>query len=269
MATKPTKTITRRVPDPAPAPSRSTTVATRRSTAVSKLDYGQVAPGAGMEGADRDSFALPFLQILQKMSPQLDRNDAKYIKGAKEGDILNTASLEVYDGEEGILVAPVNFKRSFVAWTIREKGGGFKGEYQPSDPIVMTTTKDTKNRDLLPDNQTHLSDTRLHAVVLLQGDVPAPALISINSTQIKKSKRWMSAMQEVQARDNLPTFAHCYKMTTVPESNDKGSWMGWNIQPEGPLAEQEHVDAAVAFYRALQSGSMKMKADTTDHQAGE
>jgi len=133
----------------------------------------------------------------------------------------------------------------------------------------MSTTKDTKNRDMLPDGVTQLADTRLHAVVLLVGDRPMPALINMTSTQIKKSKRWMSAMQEIQNGDNLPTFAHCYTLTTVPESNDKGNWMGWSVQPAGPLNEQEHVDAAVAFYKALRAGDLKMRADTSDQHGGE
>lgn len=237
--------------------------AQRGSTTMAKYDFKGVGPQAGMEGADRESFAIPFLLILQKMSPQLDKRDPTYLKGAKEGDILNTASQEVYDGEEGIAVLPVSFKRSYVAWTIREKGGGFKGEHAPSDPIVITTHPDEKKRNMLPDGITQLVDTRLHGVILLNGDRPQPGLVSMTSTQIKKSKRWMTAMQEVQQKDNLPTFAHSYLLTTIPESNDQGSWMGWKVDPAGDVEDQEHIDASVAFYQALQAGTVRMKADTT------
>lgn len=247
---------------PAPAPRNERQLpAQRPSTAVSSINYGDLGPNAGMEGADRDSFAIPFLTILQKMSPQLDRNAPEYIEDGEEGDILNTATQEVYDGKEGILVMPVDFKRSFTAWVIREKGGGFKGEYTPADPIVLTTKLDEKNRNILPDGQTQLVDTRLHGVILLKGDTPMPALINMASTQIKKSKRWMTGMQELQQADNLPTFAHVYRLTTIPERNDKGSWMGWQIERIDAAKEQEHVDAAVAFYKALKLGSMKMRAD--------
>lgn len=215
----------------------------------------------GMEGADRESFALPFLIILQKLSPQLDKHKPEYIKGAEEGQILNTANQETYDGEEGIIVLPVQFKRSFTEWGLREKGGGFRGEHAPDDPLVLTTKRDDRNREILPNGETQLVDTRMHGVILLAGETPAPALVTFSSTQIKKSKRWMSQMQELQRVDNLPTFAHAWKLKTVAESNDRGSWMGWSIEPVGTVSEQEHVDAAIAFYRALQSGSMKIRAD--------
>lgn len=252
---------------PLPATRSATTPATRPSnSALAKYDYGGLGPRAGLEGADREAFAIPFLQILQKLSPQLDRNNPGYIKTATEGMILNTANGEVYDGEEGILVMPVEYKRSFTAWTIREKGGGYKGEYAPGDPIIMTTKKDIKNRDMLPDNATQLSDTRLHGVILLTGDTPQPALISLTSTGIKKSKRWMTQMQERQKEDGLPTFAHVYRLTTVPERNDQGNWMGWKIEPAGDVADQDHVDAAVAFFRALQTGARVMRADTASQE---
>lgn len=245
-------------------------VAQPASTALAKLDFGALAgqKNVGMENADRDSFALPFLVILQKMSPQLDRNDPEHLPEAKEGDVLNTAVRRVFDADddngkgEGILVLHVAFKRSFTAWVLREKGGGYKGEFAPTDPIIMTTKPDEKKRNILPDGITQLVDTRLHAVIVLGGDRPTPALLSLTSTQIKKSKRWMTSMQEMQAKDGYPTFAHIYKLTTIPESNDQGNWYGWKIEYVGPATEQEHIDAAVQFYEALQLGQMKMEANT-------
>jgi hypothetical protein len=73
----------------------------------------------------------------------------------------------------------------------------------------------------------------------------------------------MTQMQEKQQGDNLPTFAHIWKLTTIAERNDKGSWMGWNIEHDGKVAEQEHYDAALSFYKALGSGAVKMRTDQT------
>lgn len=251
---------------PAPQPQQGGAVAKPAGGAMAKLDYGHLAgqSNVGMEDADRDSFAIPFLQILQKMSPQLDRKDPEYIAGAIEGQILNTATREVYDGEkEGILVAHVAFKRSFTIWGLREKGGGYKGEVPPSDPMVTTTKQDEKNRNILPDGVRQLVDTRLHAVLLIAGNEPQASLLSLTSTNIKASKRWMTEMKERQKGDNLPTFGHIYRLTTIPDSNDQGSWMKWKVEYVGPVTEQEHVDAAMSFYAALQSGQRTMKADHT------
>lgn len=244
--------------------SRENQVApTKPQHPATNLDYGHLAgqSNVGMEDADRDSFAIPFLVILQKMSPQLDRNDPEYIEGAKDGQILNTATRQVYDGEEGIIVSAVAFKRSFTKWGLREKGGGYKGEYPPSDPIVMTTKTDEKNRNILPNGAEQLVDTRLHGVLLFAGEgEPQASLISMTSTNIKASKRWMTDMREKQKVDQLPTFAHLYKLTTIPDSNDQGSWYKWKIDYVGPVTEQEHIDAAVSFHTALTSGQRQMQA---------
>jgi hypothetical protein len=226
------------------------------------LDFGHLAgqSNVGMEDADRESFAIPFLVVLQKMSPQLDRNDPEYIETAKEGNILNTATREVYDGDEGILVTNVAFKRSFTKWGLREKGGGYKGEYAPSDPITQTTKEDEKRRNILPGGAEQLVDTRLHGVLLMGDSGLQASLIAMTSTNIKASKRWMTDMKEKQKTDQLPTFAHIYKLTTIPDSNELGSWYKWSVAYVGPVTEQEHIDAAVAFHTALTSGQRKMAA---------
>src|SRR6267142_1183048 len=72
----------------AEVPVKQAEVATQKPQhPAAKLDYGHLAgqSNVGMEDADRDSFAIPFLVILQKMSPQLDRNDPEYISEAREG----------------------------------------------------------------------------------------------------------------------------------------------------------------------------------------
>lgn len=256
---------------PAPAPQRpGTSVAAQKTNLPAGITLSnEFGPRAGLANADTASFALPFLLILQKMSPQLDKNAPEFIEGASEGDILNTATQDVYDGQEGIVVLPVEFKRSFTIWTTREKGGGFKGEVPTTDPKVMETTPDDKGRNILPDGQTQLVDTRLHGVALIDDGHAKPALISMTSTQIKKSRRWNTQMDEMMQKDGYGTWAHVYKLTTVPESNDKGSWMGWNIEHQGMVQDQAHVNVAEAFFKALGAGSAKMAAHAGMSAAGD
>ena len=41
--------------------------------------------GAGFEGATAEDFSIPFITILQKMSPQCDEDSDGYVDGAKPG----------------------------------------------------------------------------------------------------------------------------------------------------------------------------------------
>ena len=32
-----------------------------------------------------------------------------------------------------------------------------------------------------------------------------------------------------------PTYSHIYKLKTVQQSNDKGTWFGWDVARVGPI----------------------------------
>jgi len=247
-----------------------------QKTALTKPAMRSIAPGntfdyedvpTGMEHADREAFMLPFLQVLQKLSPQVDKGAHEYIKGASDGDIYNSATGEVYSGQEGVLVLPVRFHHCYTLWTIREKGGGFKGEESTESDVMRGTTRDEKGRMIRPDGSTQVVDTRVHAVILLGDDGPTPALLSMTSTQIKKSRRWMTAMQQIMMEEGgrlprpLPTLAHVWKLTTVAERNDKGNWSGWHIEHVGLNEDEIAFSAARAFAKSLEAGSVKMRTN--------
>ncbi len=229
--------------------------------------YAQMAQdaGAGFEEAGMDSFAIPFLSILQSGSPQCKRSDGAYIQGAEEGMFINSVTNEVISGESGIWVVPFYFAQRFIAWGLREKGGGFKGEYMPTDPIIRTTAKDDKNRDIIaahPDQQ--LVDTRVHYVLLMTADGFTPAVLSLSSTQVKKSKQWMSRMQQMSITNPAtgqlvpaPMASHMWHLTTVPESNDQGSWFGLKVGEAQLLTDLDAYTKAIELKKQVQAGQAK------------
>jgi hypothetical protein len=241
-------------------------MASKKETTVAKKDdalpttmFDESDIGTGFEGADSDAFAVPFLRILQAGSPQCKRSEGAYIKGAEEGMILNTVTQEVMDGDEGINVVPAMYQRQLIEWQLREAGGGLVATHAPDPSLLAACEKDDKGRDILP-NGNQLVDTRNHYVILVKDNGELiPAIISFSSTQLKKSRQWMSMMQ--QKRVNIggtskpaPMYAYSYHITTVPESNDKGSWFGWRIGDSSPITEPEVVEAARAIREAVLAG---------------
>ena len=83
-----------------------------------------LSAGTGLEEATTEDYAIPFIRLLQPMSPQLNKNSGNYIEGASAGDLINTVSGEVYDGEKGISVVPCAYSKKYIEWIPREKGGG-------------------------------------------------------------------------------------------------------------------------------------------------
>lgn len=228
----------------------------------------------GFEEAGSEAYAIPFLQILQSGSPQVKRSEGAYIAGAAEGMFYNTVSQTLFPGQDepavgdkpavtgGIVLIPCHYSQRFIEWKLRDEGGGFVGEHLPTDPIVQTTTKDDDNRDRLP-NGNVLVDTRNHYVLMVLPDGSYEmAVISLSSTQLKKSRGWMSKMSTMKIKDGpkfipAPMASHSYMAKTVAESNDKGAWMGWQFTLIGPVESIELYQAAQAFRNAILVGSAK------------
>lgn len=251
------------------AEATGTDVAVKQQQALAALQQQFLDDaGAGFEEASASAYAIPFLQILQSMSPQCKKSDGAYIKGAEEGMLFNTVTQDIYSGEEGIEVIPCHYTQRFIEWRPRESGGGFVAEYMPGEQPA--TTKDDKNRDVLPNGNT-LVDTRNHYVLILDKDgTVTPALITMSSTQLKKSRQWMSKMQGIKVKNSAgefvtaPMSSRKYRITTVPEQNEKGAWMGFSIALSGLVEDPAQYKAAADFRNAVKGGSAKPKFESSE-----
>ena len=56
---------------------------------------------------DSSELQIPFIRLIQAMSPQLSKKKTEYIEGASQGDAFNTVTKELWDGEKGLTVIPV------------------------------------------------------------------------------------------------------------------------------------------------------------------
>ena len=106
-------------------------VAQKKATevVVSELDKMlQADAGIGLENITTEDMQIPFIRIIQALSPQLQKDDSLYIKGAEQGDSFNTVTQEVYKQDEGILVVPAFFEKKCLEFAMRSSGGGFVRE---------------------------------------------------------------------------------------------------------------------------------------------
>ena len=93
----------------------------------------------------------------------------------------------------------------------------------------------------------------------------------MSSTQLKKSRRWNSLMAQIKLRGpngmfTPPTYSHLYRLKTVPESNNNGSWYGWSVTNEGMLQDRDLYLAAKDFHAAVASGAVKVKTENVDSE---
>lgn len=229
--------------------------------------------GGGMEGTDKDSFAIPFLRALQKISPQCDEADAAYVEGAKGGMLYNSVTNSLYDGKEGVIFLPCAFQRRFLQWAPRGTEGGFRGELMPEQVAEMRhngTIKELDGRLYIADEKGEVSekksdrvvDTRSHFGLVVDGDNVTQVLLALSSTQIKKSKQLMSILSaaKVNTASGLvtpPTWMNRIRITTVLESNDQGSWYGVKFESDGMIEDANLYKAGKAFHEAISAGEAK------------
>lgn len=276
-------------PTTAVAPVNKGAIAeSNKKTAVAlSMDDMAADAGSGMEGATAESFAIPFLSVLQKGSPQVDETASPggeaLVEGAKAGMFYENISGKLTDGKEGAQFVACAYKRVFIRWGARDAGGGFKGEYTPEAILKMRDDGDiveldgklyapAENGSVNPKTCDQFKDTRNHYILILDEEGGwTEALLSLTSTQIKKSKMLMSALAAVKVNGpngmfTPPTFSSVINATSIAESNDKGSWYGVKFERVGAVDRREVYEAAKRFHGSVKAGAVQAKYEQ-EHDA--
>jgi len=227
----------------------------------SNIFEDDAAKGLGTIG--QEDLALPFLKILGQLSPEVNKRDGKYVEGAEPGMIFNSVSGDLYDGVKGIDVIPCFYKLEYIEWKDRGEGPGAPvAIYDSSSDIMSKTKPDANYKDRLP-NGNYIEKTASHFVIV-SGDSPSTALISMKSTQLKISRKWNSMMSGIKMKGangmfTPASFSHIYKLKTTQMSNDKGTWFGWEVNKVGPVTDKGLYDQAKGFSENISKGGVKAK----------
>jgi len=244
-------------------------IAKRENAGPLATNVFEADANAGSQNITQEDLALPFLKVLGQLSPEVNKQNAKFINGAEAGMIVNSVTKKIYDGKKGIEVIPVHYERQYVEW--QDRGATSTGApvaiHKADSDIINTTTRDKNWKDRLP-NGNYLENTASHFVILL-GDTPSTALISMRATQLKVSKTWNSLMLglKMQGKNGLftpPTYSHIYNLKTVQMSNDKGTWFGWDVSQVGPVSDKGVYQIAKNFAEKNSKGLVKVKPENQE-----
>jgi hypothetical protein len=236
--------------------------------------------GAGQEGIDSQDLMIPRITILQSMSPQVNKRDGKHVEGAEVGDIFNTVSSEANDGATGITVVPIKYRRAHIEW--KPNRGGFVRDHGSDSSILEQCTQEEDYTQRLENGNEIVVTAEYFLFVVKEDGSYAPALLSMTSSQLKKARRWNSMMNQLKLKkpdgSGLFTpamFYSSYKLTTVPEENDQGSWFGWDIEmcdgDSGGILKsldngQEIYMAARSFKESIASGEVKVAPEQSSEE---
>jgi hypothetical protein len=226
--------------------------------------------GSGLTNLGANDYAIPFITIVQKGSPQASRANAKYIKGAEAGAIMNTVTQDILNGENGIDFIPCGYSKEIVRWKPRDSGGGLVSHHKEGDPILKTLKRNERGQLFHEETGDLFIDTAYHFGLLLHEDgMPEWAVISMYSTQLKKSRTWNTTMRRIMKKGphgvyNPPSYSHVYHLTTVGEAKDTYDWYGWRIVCDREVADVDLYKMAREFAKQIEAGEVRVSAPPQD-----
>jgi hypothetical protein len=236
---------------------------------------------------DKTALQIPFLRILQANSPTCTPGEPNYNEDARPGLFFNTVSGMLC---KKIEVIPVYHYSTLIEWKPRTAGGGYVRDhgFEEGMKLLPSCTKrmgdDGKatNRDVLP-NGNDLIRTEVYFVLTMDQDGSLnQAMITMTSTQLKKSRNWNSRIRmkvtDVPGKGKIagcPMFFNTYVLSTAPEKNDTGNWMGYviddgrSIFEAGPAAYQAAKSFRETCEAAVRAGAIALDKATEERATKE
>lgn len=251
--------------------------------AVAGVDYSSYA-GAGSENVTAKDLLIPEIKLLQKMSPQVDKDDGAYLQGAEPGMFLDTATRRLFGGKDGLLIVPCWYSKHFIEFVPRASGGGFVADHGADESVLpettITTNSEGKQVRVVVGSGNEIVETHQYAALVVSPDGSAidPVLLRFASTKIKRAKQLTTLINRKkftegkQAGRPCPSFMFVYRMVAVVDENTFGKFYNVDIADHGavsavfPDKEAQIFEASTALYTAMKSGTAKTQSfgDSTE-----
>jgi len=221
---------------------------------LAPADMFQQDAGIGQEDIGREDLTVPRISILQALSPQVQKQKAEFIEGAEVGQICNSVSSQIYDGDDGAIVVPISYRRTYLEWKPRQAGGGLVADHGNNPEIIKGCTKDERNRDVTDEGNTiSLTAEYFLFVVDIENKTWEPVALSMSSSQIRAARKWNTMMSSFKLKGENgpytpPFFSRAYRLTTVPQSNEQGDWFGWSVEPVDLITKVLGDDVGMLLY---------------------
>lgn len=188
-------------------------------------DYGDDA-GVGFEkDVVGEDIAIPFLTLLQALSPQVAGPQA--IEGAEAGMFFNTATKDVYP--DGIEFIPVAKERYVVEWVPRDDGGGYVGRHERTDDIVLEAKKKYAINEMKSPAGNDLVDTAyVYGIALTPDGETAEILIAFKSSALGPYRGFNTEINKQMIttpdgrKQRVPIFANRVRITSFDDADKKG-----------------------------------------------
>lgn len=221
----------------------SNEIAKKEAQLPSYIKQGQ---GRGNENVSNEDLQLPRIDVLQALSPQINKKKDSYIEGAEVGMLFNTLTGELY--KEGVSITPVTFVKRHLVWVDRKKDseGGLRGVFDTPEQ-AEAFIEEQADEDKL-----EAVATAEHLVLLDDG---TEVILSMSKSRMKVSRRFNSLVR-LNAGDR---FSRRYMLTSVDDKSSQGEFQNIAVANDGFPSEDVYLKAE-ALYEAISSGAKVQKA---------
>lgn len=268
---------------PAEEPAATTTLQTQTPGHVAIMG-GDLDEFAGAGTSDRrEDNVVPFLNVLQKGSPQVNDKKNEFIRGAKPGMLFNSATQRIYDCEQegtGPLVLQAHMEVFEVEWIPRAAGGGFVERHPLDTPLLKQVTEVANPQDksgkrmlrMLP-NGHQLVTTAYHYLIMVE--TLEPVVLSLTSTGMQTHRKWNTLLRNKKVRNSLgkmviaPSFATVFRLRTFWQENESGDWFTLTYDDLGWVDDQtlDAYNEAKSFRRLAMEEGVRVAAPAAEDTA--
>lgn len=252
----------------------------KENAALALFDFGDDAgKGVNME---MDDLKIPFLKLLQALSPAVQKGTDAYVEGAEPGMLMNSATDELFDGEKGISLVLAFRRKSFVEW--RPNRGGFAGDHDPRSKVVADAQRNAvKAYELYTEEGNSLEETKsLYAIQLDDKGMPVGYLvIPFTSSKMSAWRNYFTKLDiakikgtDTKVKDVAPLFAMAVQLVSKAEVNKKNEpYKNFELKPQnGSIFDSVITDKnseafkqAKALHEAIDQGRAKADYDTHEN----
>jgi len=233
--------------------------------ALDRPDFIKAGDVRGTEAITMADIRPPALRIAQAMSPEVKRSEAAYIDGLREGDFFNSITHEIY-GEGPLELYIVNqLGHRHVEFAPMNEGGGVIDFAVPDgDPRTefRSEERDGKLVRLKPRATKFYDYLVLVVLAGVEGALGRHEFMtfSLKSTQLKKA----TTLNTILLGSKLPSFAHEFAVSPVPEKRGTYSYYGWKIEPKGWVKDESIYNECADLFEKTKGKTVVVDAETVD-----